>query len=251
MTEESEKHGSDPFPATRWTLVRKIASDNSVAERALDELCQQYWRPVYIVIRSRTASLHDAEDLTQEYFSSLLRRGYYRDADQTKGKFRAFLMTDLLLFLSSSRAKQNAQKRGGGKEIISLDAAALEDRILDQSSKSEAPPELLFDREWALDVVRQAMEMLRQSYERKGTLPVFDHLKTGLNREVTDRDYAEWSVKLGSRPESLRVALFRLREKLRDNLKQLVRETVSTEADFKEEMRYLRQVLQQPDMNGM
>jgi RNA polymerase sigma factor (sigma-70 family) len=242
---ESSPAGSDPFPPTRWTLVRKASADPASGGRALEELCQQYWRPVYVVIRSRVAAREDAEDLTQEYFASFLRRAYYKAADPDRGKFRAYLMTDLRLFLSSNHARQSAAKRGGGREIVSLDALELEKRLAGREDIAAAAPEVIFDREWALELGRQALEALRARHEKTGNAELFDLLKTGLQREVTEPEYEAWARTLDSKPENIRMAVSRLRQKLRQTLRQLVRETVSSEADFEDEMRHLRAVLRQ------
>lgn len=86
----SSEH-DDIFVPTRWTVVL-TAADRSTpqAERALEEICQIYWFPLYAYIRRRGHSPEDAEDLTQEFFRQLIEHRWIKDADREKGKLRAF-----------------------------------------------------------------------------------------------------------------------------------------------------------------
>ena len=66
--------GNGCFPATQWTLIHRLrSSDAKVARRALDDLCAQYYYPLYCYIRRRGFDQHDAEDALQDFFSKLLR----------------------------------------------------------------------------------------------------------------------------------------------------------------------------------
>ena len=69
-------------------------------------------------LRLRSAErlhVHDAQDLTQEFFARLLARNYLSVADRNKGKFRSFLLGSLEHFLAREWTKAHAQKRGGGR----------------------------------------------------------------------------------------------------------------------------------------
>ena len=58
--------GRRGFATTRWSLV--LASGDSASdgsERALEELCAQYWYPLYAYARRRGYDTEDARDLTQ------------------------------------------------------------------------------------------------------------------------------------------------------------------------------------------
>ena len=84
------------FATTRWSIVLSAGqrvSDES--ERALAELCQRYWYPIYAFIRRRGSERHAAEDLTQAFFAHLLEKETLRKVDPRKGKFRAFLLASL------------------------------------------------------------------------------------------------------------------------------------------------------------
>ena len=84
------------FSTTLWTVVLTIRSpDHAAASRALERLCQIYWRPVHAFIRRGGAPPHDAEDLTQEFFATILINETLKKAERARGKFRTFLLTAL------------------------------------------------------------------------------------------------------------------------------------------------------------
>lgn len=91
------------------------------SRRALEELSRLYWFPLYAYIRRQGNSADVAEDLTQEFFSRLLGKNDLAAVDQSKGKFRSFLLASLKHFLSNQRDKARTQKRGGGKSPLALD----------------------------------------------------------------------------------------------------------------------------------
>ena len=54
---------------------------------------------------SRTgASTDDAKDLTQAFFTRVLEKGYFKEARQERGRFRAFLLTAVKRFLINADA---------------------------------------------------------------------------------------------------------------------------------------------------
>src|SRR5438445_13193723 len=105
------------FATTRWTVVRQAADSKTSSEHALSalsELCQIYWRPVYVFLRRQGIAQHDEQDLTQGFFADLIDSRAYTRADPTKGRFRSFLLGTLKHFMAHARDHDRAQKRGGG-----------------------------------------------------------------------------------------------------------------------------------------
>ena len=92
---------------------RKMCAERSQA--ALATLCQTYWYPVYAFIRRRGYSVIDAQDVTQDFFATLLEKDYVQAADREKGRFRTFLLTAVTRFLSKQRDRQRTAKRGGDR----------------------------------------------------------------------------------------------------------------------------------------
>src|SRR6266508_5550809 len=114
------------FASTRWTVVRQAADSQTAsqhAQSALSELCQIYWRPVYVFLRRQGVAQHDAQDLTQGFFADLIESRAYARADPIKGRFSSFLLGTLKHFVAHVRDRDRAQKRGGG--LVRLDEAGL------------------------------------------------------------------------------------------------------------------------------
>src|SRR5260370_1186422 len=89
------------------------AATTAHALSALSELCQVYWRPVYVFLRKRGYGREDAQDLTQGFFAHLIENRGYAHADPKKGRFRSFLLGALKHFIADARDHEHALKRGG------------------------------------------------------------------------------------------------------------------------------------------
>ena len=112
-----------PFPVTQWTAVVNGCGQGSAEQRkdALDQLCRDYWYPLYSFARRSGRRRQDAEDLTQGFFCYLLERDLVSSADPELGKLRTFLLTAFQRYIRGIRVMEHAEKRGGGREIFSLD----------------------------------------------------------------------------------------------------------------------------------
>ncbi len=240
-TPESTDPSADYFAPTLWTVVINAQKgDTTVARNALNRLCEIYRYPIYIYVRRRTPSPHDAEDLTQGYFMDLLRRGYVQQASREQGRFRAFLLADLKYYLSNQRARAASAKRGGGREIISLDAETAE--TLAGAAPDESP-EAAFDRSWAQQVLQRVMARLRADYEKHGRGALFDAIKQFIGWNAGGESYAGVSEKLGKSPGYIKANVHRMREHYREILRLEVSETTPPGESVDDEIRYLASCL--------
>src|SRR5690349_4342776 len=99
------------FVTTHWSVVVSAGrNDTPRARQALERLCQTYWYPLYAYVRRRGYSAHDAQDLTQGFFTRLLEGGSLAAADPARGRFRSFMLTALNHFLMQEWEKAQAQK---------------------------------------------------------------------------------------------------------------------------------------------
>src|SRR5262245_12278875 len=153
--------GRAAFATTHWSVVLEAGESHSPkASDALARLCQTYWYPLYAYVRRKGHDVHDAQDLTQEFFARLLARNYLSVADRNKGKFRSFLLGSLEHFLAREWTKAHAQKRGRAQSAFSLDEKDAEDRYLIEPAH-DLTPEKIFDRRWATTLLDQAMRQLQ------------------------------------------------------------------------------------------
>jgi RNA polymerase sigma-70 factor (ECF subfamily) len=235
------------FASTRWTVVRQAADSQTASQHALGaltELCQIYWRPVYIFLRRQGIAQPDAQDLTQGFFAELIEKQAYASADPTKGRFRSFLLGTLKHFLAHVRDRDRAQKRGGGNVPVQLDDAALSEAETYASRSKDKSTDGVFDREWAASLARQALDRLTQEYELSGKGALFEALKSRLSAgEVAAIPYEELANQLGRTAVHLRVDVTRLRARYRAILREEVSGTVVDSRDVDDELRYLRQAM--------
>jgi RNA polymerase sigma factor (sigma-70 family) len=227
------------FAATRWTLVLSAARDNwsTHAAEAMAELCRLYWYPLYAFVRRRGFETHEAEDLTQEFFARLLSKNYLASVGPEKGKFRSFLLTSLQHFLANEWDRTQAQKRGGGRAIISLDGLTTESRYL-LEPLDRRTPEKLFERQWALAVLERVLTRLETQWNDDGKNDLFQRLK-GCLAGPEAAGYAEIGATLRMTEGAVKVAAHRLRRRYRELLREEIAHTVSSPEEIDEEIRYL------------
>ena len=231
--------GRRGFATTRWSLVLAAGESRSDgSERALEELCTQYWYPLYAYARRRGYDTEDARDLTQAFFAKLLEKRDLRTADPTRGRFRTFLLSSMKNFLAGEWRKDKTLKRGGAVEILPLDFDSAEESYGLEPSH-ELSPEAIYERRWALGLLERAVTDLQSQYAKAGNPELFDALKGFLGDEDDVLPYSELSRRLGQSEGTLRTAASRLRSRWRKRLRELVAETVHEESEVQDELRSL------------
>lgn len=238
-TSSSRAAGDPAFVTTHWSVVLNAGrSDTPRARDALARLCRTYWYPLYVHVRRRGYSPHDAQDLTQEFFARLLDRQSLAAADPNRGRFRTFLLTSLNNFVAAEWARARAQKRGGHHQTLSLDWAMAEERYeLEPADRSS--PDKAFDKRWALELLETVLQRLEQEYEREGKTAIFAALKQSLTGTRESQPYAELAGCLGLSEGAVKVAVHRLRKRYRELIRQEIADTVAGPEDVNQEMRYL------------
>jgi RNA polymerase sigma-70 factor (ECF subfamily) len=184
------------------------------------------------------SSPHDAQDLTQAFFAELLEKDYLQAADPRRGKFRSFLLTAFKHFLSRERDRASAQKRGGGRPLLSLDFRVGEDRY-HLEPIDHATPESLYERRWALAILEQTLSRLRQELANAGKEKLFERLKGALAGEGLQESYAQIAEELGVSEQAVKVAVHRLRRRYQELLRAEIAETVASPEEVDEELRDL------------
>ncbi len=238
--------GQPLFATTHWSVVLAAADqEKPEAAVAMERLCRTYWYPLYVYIRRRGHSPEDAQDLTQEFFFRLLERNSFAAADRAKGRFRSFLLGALKHFLADEHDKAAAQKRGGGKSIISWEEAGAEKRFGAEPA-DELSPDKLFDRRWALTVLDQATARLRARYEAEGSLELFNALSCYLTQDIAPPSYRETAARLGLSETAVASAIFRLRRWYYSLIREEVAHTLSDPQELEEEICHLMKVFGRP-----
>lgn len=241
------QNASEPrvFATTRWSLIvagAQFESGEQPAREALTELCQTYWRAIFSSVCRRGYSAEDAQDLTQDFFVMILESDWLRHADESRGRFRSFLLKSLQNFLSHASEREQARKRGGGLQFVSWDdwmAEAPSQLSISAQALDSLPPERLFDLRWAATVVEQALRRLREECEAKGRLRLFETLSKHLTSERAETSYASLAASLGVAETMVKKQLHNLRQRYRWLLREEVAHTVENPADVDDEIRHL------------
>jgi DNA-directed RNA polymerase specialized sigma24 family protein len=223
------------FPNTSWTvLARATLNGDSDSQRALGDVCQLYWHPVYSAICANGAGKEDAKDLTQSFFRYLMVNSTLRSANREKGRFRTFLLTVLWRFVRDERAKSHALKRGGDVDIFSFDESD------DDALPSEATPMAeALDREWAISVFERVIEILHREVVAARGEEMWKILREYLPGSMHISAMADSAVLLGMSEGGLRSEVFRLRKRCREIMRCELIGTVSSPTDVHEEIAYL------------
>src|SRR2546421_11191769 len=103
MDQDDSSAGPDhgPFDKTRWSVVlAAVQSQAPGAPQALAQLCARYWRPLYGFARRRGHAPEDAQDLVQGFFEHLIGSRALASVDESKGRFRSFLLASLQNFMA-------------------------------------------------------------------------------------------------------------------------------------------------------
>jgi RNA polymerase sigma factor (sigma-70 family) len=236
------------FATTRWSLIRigGAAGAGSEGNEELAQLCQIYWRPIFTFIYRRGYSAQDAQDLTQDFFLVILEGNILQSADPTRGRFRSLLIRSLKNFLIDAQVKSGTQKRGGALQFVSWEkwmAEAPGQVSISSQALATSPSDALFDFDWAAAIAMEALKRLETECESKGRRRVYSVLHRYLDTEREDISYQSLSDALGLPEPSVKSLLHQFRKRYRALLREEVGKTVKTEAEVKEELRYLCETL--------
>jgi RNA polymerase sigma-70 factor (ECF subfamily) len=244
MTDRRAQNNSSPggpveFQTTRWSIVLAATdTDRETSSEALAELYRTYWRPLYVFLRRGGRSATDSQDLIQELFVHLMEANVLAYVDPQRGRFRSFLLAALKQQLAQQHRREAADKRGGGREALSLDFDK-EESLCRHEPADRLTPELAYERRWALALIESAVERLREEYETRRKSVLFQELEVFLREASPEVSYAELAERLGSTEGAVRVAVHRLRRRCGELVRQEIAHTVASPAEVDQELEYL------------
>ncbi len=249
MTIESEAMAGQPagrgFETTHWSVVLEAGGSSESARPALETLCRGYWYPLYAFVRRRGHGEAEAQDLTQEFFARLLAGESLKTAQPERGRFRTFLLGALKNFLANDWRDAHRLKRGGGAELLSWDGLDPASRYALEPA-SDDPPEALFDRRWAQAVVTAALNRLEGEMRREGTADRCTTLKPFLQGGGDAESYAAVAGRLGLSTAATKSAIFRMRRRYGELIREEIAQTVASPAEVEAEIQHLITLLGRP-----
>jgi RNA polymerase sigma factor (sigma-70 family) len=239
------QEGGAAFQTTHWTMVLLAGETqaDSSAQKALSDFCEAYWPPLYAFVRHRGHPSPEAQDLVQGFFAHMLQQNTLSRADQEKGKLRTFLLGSFQNYLFNAYDRTRALKRGGGKQILSIDEH-LPEAEASMMQTMHLSDSAAYDLVWASNIVKRAWQYLETAFEAEGKKEWLEVLRPfvagGGKTPLSQEEAAE---KLGVPIATLRTWLSRLRQRYREALRTEVASTVSDPADIDQELHYLYQIL--------
>jgi RNA polymerase sigma-70 factor (ECF subfamily) len=239
------QEGGASFQTTHWTVVLQTRETESeeVARQALSGFCEAYWPPLYSFLRHRGYSSADAQDLVQGFFAHLLEQNTLSRADREKGRLRTFLLTSLQNFLVNEYNRARALKRGGGRQMVSIEEYLPEAEAA-MSATSHLSDTGCYDLVWASGILSRAWQNLQNAFVAEGKAEQLEELRPFVTGgSVTPPSQEKAAARLGVPIATLRTWLSRLRQRYRESLRMEVASTVSDPADVDQELRYLCQLL--------
>lgn len=222
-------------------MVRRAVDEQaSGSQRALGQLCQNCWYPIYAFIRRSGKSAEDAEDLCQGFFERVIRTRLLAAADPGKGKLRTFLLSCLKHYMADEHDRASAQKRGGGK-VVEFSALSAEEQYLAEPVDA-VTPDRLYQKQWALQIIATAMQDVESTYRADGKAELFAALSPFLGfSQSSEPNYQITADRLGLNLNTLKSHIRRLRERWRDCVTTQVAATLDnpTPEEIKAELREL------------
>ena len=164
-------------------------------------------------------------------------------ADQQKGRLRTFLLGSLQHFLYNEYDRARALKRGGGRQVVSIEEhlPEAEAAMLATTHLSDAG---CYDLVWASTIISRAWQNLQTAFVAEGKAEWLEELKPFVaGGSITPPNQEEAAARLGVPIATLRTWLSRLRQRYRESLRMEVASTVSDPADVDQELHHLYRIL--------
>lgn len=231
------------FETTRWSVVLRAGGDKTnESQRALNELVEAYWYPLYAFSRRRGNSDHDAMDLTQGFLLHLVSGGGLESVSQDKGRFRSFLLASFKNFMANQHRAAETVRRGGAVTILSLTTTDFRARYEREPLDPETP-ELVYERSWVEELLARVRRRLSLDYQRAEKQQIFDLLEPHLTHSDDALPRAEIGRQLQLSAAAVNMSIHRMRRRFGELLREEVAATVDDPADVEDELRELMAAL--------
>jgi RNA polymerase sigma-70 factor (ECF subfamily) len=184
--------------ATHASIFLKLKhSDPAPRELAWREFYHRYAPVISGYTRRKGASAQQADEVVQDVIGGFFAASPRFVYDPSRGRFRAYLKTCAAHALAKIRLSLSPPQDGPVEEV----------QIADQRD------EQLWDRLWQQQVLRRALEIVRDHYTRKGKLETFLAFEQNV---ILGRPAPDVAQELGLNVNSVHAAKVRVTEKLRE-----------------------------------
>ena len=235
------------FETTRWTQIQKAKTyDQERRQTSVNNLLNRYWKPVYCYLMHKGYSNEDAKDLTQGFFHEIiLGRKLIQQADQTKGRFRTFLLTALDRYVTSVYRKETAKKRLPEHGLAQLEVVGLPDLPI---AETKTTPELAFNYTWATNLLDQVLATVKKEYCTTGRAAYWEVFQATVVAPILNNTEApsltelceKYSIENEKKASNMTITVKR---RFSTALKHHLRQFVHSDSEVEDEFRALVKIL--------
>lgn len=216
--------GPSWFRTTAWSMVRGAARGG---ESDIAKLVRLYRRPIVRFLESRLPRGEDAEAVANDVLMTVLAPDFLSKADRAKGRFRQLVLAVTRYTLNNALRKSTRQKRGGGAAPVSLEEIA--------SHPPTREEEDGFTKDWAVEMLAQAMKRFKEACEAKGKAE-YDAVRL---RDIEGLEVEEIARRLDRKVTHVTTLIHRGRLSLREHILETIRGYCSTQEEYDEEVKTL------------
>jgi DNA-directed RNA polymerase specialized sigma24 family protein len=223
------------FHTTRWTHVCLAKTESEEGQRALADLCNAYYEPVVAYLRRVLPDADAAREMSHTFFAVMLSGHTLHTAERERGRFRSYLLGAIKHFVSHQQEAARRMKRGGGVASVSLDIP----EAAEVPDARQLSPDAEFDRQWAITVIARGMEALRVECVAEGREAFFNAAQGLMTGHGSHGDQTALAAACGMSFDAFRMAVSRLKKRLRQCVKAEVAGTLEDPAIVQDEMETL------------
>jgi RNA polymerase sigma-70 factor (ECF subfamily) len=237
------------FQTTLWSEIRNAETNDMTRRRIIiDNLLKMYWKPVYCYLRHKGYDNESAKDLTQGFFHEIvLGHNLIQQADQTRGRFRTFLLTVLNRYITDVYRRDTAKKRQSADAVVPLDPANLPYL---PAKQLEAGPEEVFYYAWASNLLDEVLAEVKDEYYSTGKSAYWEVFNAKVLAPILESTKppslsnicAKYGIERQSKASNMIVTVKR---RFRVILKRHIRQFVQSDLEVEEEFRDLLTILSQ------
>ena len=234
------------FLTTHWLLIEDVKKQPDQDCALIGLLLERYWKPVYCYLRRKGYDNEQAKDLTQGFFHEIvLNLNLFGRADQSRGRFRTFLLYAMNQYLMNEKRRETAQKIIPKHKIVSLNT--IEPPSLPQTV-IESNPEDSYNYAWVsamldkvlLDVKRtccgQGKETHWSIFSERVVQPMLNNAAPPSLKDICEK-YGIESEKKASN------MIVTVKRRFQSALKQYIRSTVVSESQMADELKEILKFL--------
>ncbi len=235
------------FQTTCWVDIRKARINDEAQRKAIiDNLLRKYWKPVYCYLKHKGYDNERAKDLTQGFCHEVvLGHELIQKADQTKGRFRTFLLTALGHYVSNVYRNETTKKRMPKGRFVPLDEFNEHD---EPNISTTATAEEIFHYTWASNLLDEAITKVKNEYcsgGKENHWKVFDEevlapILTNAHPPSLTEICSKYGIDSTSKASNM---ILTVKRRFGTVIKQCLRQFVQSESEVEDEFNELLKIL--------